>query len=223
MLSKMVEVSDQVNWAKLMVSQFDNDELAYKSRVDTEAKSLLEAVAARRKEYWGEAQQKRLVVDLQTDEGAWFLPHPERDPKVDLDRHQIWVCPLFYPFLQWLYRTNPVHVSGIPDVVELDPDDVIKFQGYRRPGPQFLGLGEARDKVVEAMKLASKHDLPQTAVQVLTFAQRVLPEPEWLVFSLFIRSHSETEMSRWLGAMLVDSGRFVTFMASPTQVGLVQR
>jgi hypothetical protein len=44
-----------------------------------------------------------LVTDLQTGEGAMFSPGGLAS--ADLNRkHRVWVCPMFEPFLIWLYR-----------------------------------------------------------------------------------------------------------------------
>jgi hypothetical protein len=97
MLSKIIEVSDQANWGKMLVQEFDEAELARKSSVG-DGETVLGATAARRSTFaTGDPRDLRLVIDLQTHEGALFdltTCAPERD----LDRHQIWVCPLFLPF-----------------------------------------------------------------------------------------------------------------------------
>jgi hypothetical protein len=44
------------------------------------------------------------------------------------------VCPLFEPFLEWLYEQDLTDLSTLPRRVEL-PDAEFSFTGYRRPGP----------------------------------------------------------------------------------------
>lgn len=80
------------------------------------------------------------VLDLQTGEGAYFKPGGSA--KADLDKHRIWVCPMFEPFLEWLYE-QPIRqkngivtvpqVQALPDFVEL-PDAPAAMSGYRRKG-----------------------------------------------------------------------------------------
>jgi hypothetical protein len=75
-----------------------------------------------------------LVADLATGEGAFFLPGGM--PGADLVKHRVWVCPMFEPFLAWLYdflRDEPPEM--LPAVVEL-PGVPPTMQGYRRPGPE---------------------------------------------------------------------------------------
>lgn len=78
------------------------------------------------------------VLDLQTGEGAYFKLGGLAS--ADLAKHRVWVCPLFEPFLEWLYsywaetRTD-LDFDDMPDVVEL-PDAPFAFAGYRRPGPE---------------------------------------------------------------------------------------
>ena len=71
------------------------------------------------------------VLDLQTGEGAFFKPGGYA--KADLDKHQIWVCPLFEPFLGWLYKQDLKDITALPRTVEL-PFAPFAMHGYRRPG-----------------------------------------------------------------------------------------
>lgn len=81
------------------------------------------------------------VLDLQTGEGAMFLHGGLAS--ADLNKHKIWVCPLFEPFLAWLYTQRlpddltlvDVWIQSLPAYVEL-PDAPADMHGYRRPGPQ---------------------------------------------------------------------------------------
>lgn len=83
-----------------------------------------------------------LVLDLQTGEGAIFLPGGAAS--ADLDKHRVWVCPMFGPFLQWLYAHEreadvayedglPVWFVTLPPLVELPAAPGAMF-GYRRSG-----------------------------------------------------------------------------------------
>jgi len=72
------------------------------------------------------------VCDLQTGEGAFFRPGGLA--RADLERNRIWVCPMFEPFLTWLYTQDLTNIDALPNLVEL-PDAPFAMQGYRRPGP----------------------------------------------------------------------------------------
>lgn len=73
------------------------------------------------------------VLDLQTGEGAYFRPGGYA--KADLDRHKIWVCPMFEPFLTWLYKQDLSDLDALPAGVELTEDEAPSaMHGYRRGG-----------------------------------------------------------------------------------------
>lgn len=74
-----------------------------------------------------------LVVDLQTGEGAIFALGGFA--KADLDKHKIWVCPLFEGFLNWLYSQKFEQLEELPSVVKLN-DPKSALYGYRREGPK---------------------------------------------------------------------------------------
>jgi hypothetical protein len=110
------------NWGKFMIGVFDQAELARPSSVDPGERSLVWGRG------WGPGHV--LVVDLQTGEGAIFRMGGYA--KTDLDKHKIWVCPLFEPFLEWLYaQPDPM---TLPSTVTLDVP--LAFAGYRRSGPE---------------------------------------------------------------------------------------
>lgn len=46
----------------------------------------------------------------------------------------IWICPLFEPFLTWLYQQDLSDLEQLPDTVEIDAP--FSMQGYRRSGEQ---------------------------------------------------------------------------------------
>lgn len=121
MRTKIVEVTNGPrNWGKFLIGQFDT-EWTHKSVV-----SPSEFLLAGR----GYSKNQILVLDLQTGEGAIFSPNGLA--KADLDKHKIWVCPMFEPFLTWLYeQKDPFEIA---DHVDL-PDAEFAFAGYRRPGP----------------------------------------------------------------------------------------
>jgi hypothetical protein len=44
-----------------------------------------------------------------------------------------WVCPLFEPFLEWLYQQDLTRIEELPSHVDL-PEAEFQLHGYRRPG-----------------------------------------------------------------------------------------
>jgi hypothetical protein len=123
MFSKFVEVTNGPNnWGKFMVARF-NTEYAYRSNI-AEQMPLLRTI--------GWTHRHIIVFDLQTGEGASFLPGGRA--AYDLDKHRIWVCPLFEPFLEWLYKQDLTDLSKLPATIDL-PDAPVAMSGYRRKGP----------------------------------------------------------------------------------------
>lgn len=134
MRTHIIEATNgEMNWGKFLIGVFDEE---WSRRPMTpgcdQGLPLLEARRWTRSDVW--------VCDLETREGAVFQPHPERDPAEALAKHQIWVCPLFEPFMRWLYSVP------LPDIVALKlpnwidlPDAVFAFKGYRRPGQAAEG------------------------------------------------------------------------------------
>jgi len=79
-----------------------------------------------------------LVMDLETGEASIFTPEPRKPASnfckasYDLnEKHSIWVCPMFEPFLDWLYQQELAKIDSLPRLVEL-PDAPFAFSGYRR-------------------------------------------------------------------------------------------
>lgn len=117
-----VQPGGPANWGKFLVGRFDV-EWATRSKVDTESTRPLLATI-------GNGPELLSVMDLQTGEGALFRPGGYA--KADLDKHKIWVCPMFEPFLTWLYLQDLADLDALPTLVELEaPFDM---HGYRREG-----------------------------------------------------------------------------------------
>ena len=140
MKTKLIEATNDQNHGKFLLGRFNDEEWARRSRVDEEyaAKtgepdlgiSLLGRCGWQRNGYL-------LVTDLQTGEGAIF--RLSGHPKYDLEKHRIWVCPMYEFFLEWLfeeYKKDPKKVMGLdlPEVVQLDTKH-FELYGHRRPGP----------------------------------------------------------------------------------------
>ena len=80
----------------------------------------------------GWSKDNLLVLDLQTGEGAVFKP--KGSAKGDLDKHALWLCPLFEPFLGWLYEQDLTDIEKLPALVKIK-NPASALYGYRRPGP----------------------------------------------------------------------------------------
>lgn len=126
MIRKFIEVTNAgdsgINWGKFLVVRFEADDIAYQ---------LI------RGRGWG--SDHLLVVDLQTSEGAIF--RHGGSARADLNKQGIWVCPMFEPFLEWLYRQDVSDLAALPSLVELtEAEAPSAFAGYRRGGPDFVSL-----------------------------------------------------------------------------------
>lgn len=121
---KFIEVTNNdQNWGKFFVARFDKDEWGYQSQFGKG--SLLREVG------WG--PDNIIVFDLQTREGAGFRPGGLAS--ADLDKHQVWVCPMYQPFLEWLYQQDLTDLSKLPASLNL-PNAPFALAGYRRKGPK---------------------------------------------------------------------------------------
>ncbi len=113
------------NWGKFAVGRPDMDAWARYSVVDpTATRPLLAARGWTLEHLW--------VLDLQTGEGAYFRPGGYAPD--DLNKHRIWVCPLFEPFLAWLYTQDTTELDALPEHIDL-PHAEFQAAGYRRRGP----------------------------------------------------------------------------------------
>lgn len=120
------------NWGKFMVGRFTDDEWRVRSQEIGRGQPLVSAVC-------GWSPGHLLVLDLQTGEGA--IMRPGGSAPADLRKHRIWVCPMFEPFLEWLWdRLRGVSEFGLTPAltmlagtVEL-PDAPFEWAGHRREG-----------------------------------------------------------------------------------------
>lgn len=138
MKTKIIEVTQSLyhgfNWGKILVGSFDHDE--WTRRSDMPYVSSQPLIGSQ-----GWSPDHLLFLDLATGEGAIFRPGGYA--KADLDKHRIWVCPMFEPFLDWAYTnlTPPVDLGQLPDLVEL-PAAPASTTGYRRSGPDGVDRNE---------------------------------------------------------------------------------
>lgn len=125
MQTKMIECTNGFNWGKFLVGRFTPEEWAVRSSVD----GVLSLIGGR-----GWTLEHLLVLDIQTGEGAIF--RPGGSAKADLDKHQIWVCPLFEPFLTWLYTQPLGDLDQLGTVVMFTEEQApSSMYGHRRAGP----------------------------------------------------------------------------------------
>lgn len=144
---------DKRNYGKFLLGKFTEDEWSYVSavrepslgieamlRAGREALEgddpdltdwLIEMGSARLLASCGWFHEHLLVLDLATGEGAIFR-HGGYAP-ADLNKHKVWVCPLFEPFLSWLYQQDVSDLDALPAAVTLTGVP-LQLQGYRRPG-----------------------------------------------------------------------------------------
>jgi hypothetical protein len=136
MHTRIVEFTNGFNWGKFLVGRFDGAEWMREAMVRDETSPTRQPLL--RQIGWDD-RRCILVLDLQTGEGAIFTP--PGNARADLEKHKIWVCPMFEVFLGWLYR-HPEHcqdIESIPALIEAtDPETMAAsaMYGHRRPGPQ---------------------------------------------------------------------------------------
>jgi hypothetical protein len=126
MKTKIIEATQNkdkgMNWGKFLLGQFDS-EWEYVSHMD--GRKLLSGMCGWNKDHI-------LVFDLQTGEGGIFRHGGLA--VADLHKHKIWVCPMYEPFLEWLYQQDLTDLDKLPALVEL-PKAPGALAGYRRKGP----------------------------------------------------------------------------------------
>ena len=126
------------NWGKFLLLQFDKDEWQYKSQLkldDPESQAIQDRFPLLH--HIGFSPSTVFVLDLQTREGAGFVPRGIAE--IDLANKRIWCCPMYQPFLQWLYTQNCKDITQLPAVVQLDAEGAL--WGYRREGEEFYDEG----------------------------------------------------------------------------------
>lgn len=130
MKTKFIEAVSDFNWGKFMVAQFTEEEWERRSAHPVDHQPLLK--------HRGWTNQHIIVFDIQTGEGGIFRATPTACPAYDLNEHRIWVCPMFEPFLCWLYRQDLADLDKLPNLIAIPPEiakEHAAFRGYRRPGP----------------------------------------------------------------------------------------
>lgn len=131
MKTKFVEVTDETsfNWGKMLVGRFDQDEWHRRSEMMFATDGSETSLLGTR----GWSREHIIVLDLETGEGCIFRPGGLAS--ADLTKHRVWVCPMFEPFLGWLYKQDLSDLEKIPSKVNLGKVPTA-MAGYRRPGVQ---------------------------------------------------------------------------------------
>lgn len=125
METKIIEATNGTNWGKFLIGRMDH-EWQRRSVISESSIPLLRQIG------WG--TEHLWVLDLQTGEGASFRVHRGGHARNDLERHRIWVCPLYEPFLWWLYAQPNLDLAALPETVQLEADSAL--WGYRRSGTE---------------------------------------------------------------------------------------
>lgn len=129
------------NWGKFLVGQMDEREWTWPSQVPGNPTPGVPVLKLRHK--WSRAHL--WIKDLETGEGALFRPGGYA--KADLNQRRIWVCPMFEPFLVWLYEQLRAGktLDELPKGVEIEAD--FDWAGYRRPGPVEVAREHVRGQL----------------------------------------------------------------------------
>ncbi len=129
METKLIEAGGQGNWGRFLLGHYDRQELAQLPRYPgCEGPVPLVSQCG-----WG--SDKVWVMDLATEEG-FLVPIGTVAAAHILEKHQVHVCVLFEPFLDWLLGFQREHGAAwwdtLPATVDL-PEAPFGFYGYRRP------------------------------------------------------------------------------------------
>jgi hypothetical protein len=124
MIGKFIEVTNGTNWGKFQLIKYDKEWFKTSNLPGALDTSLLAQIGWTYNHIW--------VLDLQTGEGAFFLPHGLASHDLN-KRHQIWVCPMYEPFLNWLYKQDLTDIISLPELVHLTEQEAPSaLYGYRR-------------------------------------------------------------------------------------------
>lgn len=111
MVTHFIEAGNDLNHGKFMLGRLTREELAARSALPGfEEEPLVRVGGLRRLN-----ARSTLVVDLQTGNGAAFFMNGYA--VADLRKAGIHVCPMFPPFLTWLYQQGLAEGKG--DITQL--------------------------------------------------------------------------------------------------------
>lgn len=156
MITKFIEATDetQFNWGKFAVCRFDQEEWMRPSSI-----GLNHSLLSQR----GWSPEHIWVLDLETGEGIWV--RPGGCAVADLDQKSIWCCPMYLPFLEWLYKQDLTDILLLPSMVNLGKVPT-SMQGYRREGKKKW-LDQAVSYITRLAKIAN-----MTPQQYLNFIEK---------------------------------------------------
>lgn len=154
MLTKIIEASSGMmgNWGRFMLMQYQDAERNYPThyQLTTEDRAGRRIPGVPMTIWVNDYPPEHAVIwilDLITGEGATF--DLEQELPEQLHRHQIWVCPLYQPFLVWLQGFVKAHrdelAPSYDKLLDMLPTNVglpgipVEIHGHRRPGPSDEG------------------------------------------------------------------------------------
>lgn len=136
MIAHYIETYNSFNWGKFVLLRHSPEDLHRRSALPGQENASL--LYGRKWDAEG-----TFITDLQTGEGCVFYLDGGADEQSRLlnNKHQVWVCPMFEPFVRWLADTHPElargggDITSLPSVVEL-PLAPTSMAGYRREGAE---------------------------------------------------------------------------------------
>lgn len=167
MKTKIIEATQgsEFNWGKFLVGEFD---VEWRRRSELPGNDLPIPLLAQR----GWAAHHILALDLETGEGIILSKH-EQMPSYQLEhKHEIWRCPMFDPFLEWLVRQEFKTVEDLPSYVMLDTaiEAMAGGRGRRREA-MLAELWEGVDSIIEA---AVQYGVNDQVARAIAHVDRVL-------------------------------------------------
>ncbi len=126
--TRFVEATNGFNHGKFLLGRYNEPEMAEHCRVGGEfgQYSVIRSQGFTRRDIW--------ILDLATGEGAIFPL--SGSGSADVHKRRIRVCPLYEPFVVWLYdyvAKTPDWWNALPRLVAL-PDAPSALHGHRRTG-----------------------------------------------------------------------------------------
>ncbi len=124
---------DDFNWGKFLLCQYEPADWAHpvhlpiSKSLASQPQSLLRSRMRDPDGIW--------CLDIETNEGAYLRWGPRMHLDLN-DKHQVWVCPMYEPFLEWLGSQHELgDITMLPHFLRLDTD-FGAVAGYRRSGKQ---------------------------------------------------------------------------------------
>jgi hypothetical protein len=149
------------NWGKFLLMRFDSE---------WSARSVIDGAPLIASRGWG--PEHLWMLDLQTGEGGCF--RVGGSAKYDLDKHRIWVCPMFEPFLAWLYANLRGPLADLPRHVDL-PGAEFMLSGHRRLGPSVVSaIEELKELQKTVAEFGAKRIELTAALEISNRIQRLI-------------------------------------------------